>query len=92
MAYIKAQNVLPEEIINLIQKYVDGECLYIPRKIGNERSWGEKNGTRKSLKLRDAEIFIKYTTGATISELTTMYYLSDKSIRRIINKEKLSRV
>ncbi len=92
MAYIKAQNVLPEKVINLIQEYVDGECLYIPRKIGKEKSWGEKNGTRENLKLRDAEIFNKYINGTTIIELTKIYYLSDKSIRRIVNKEKLLRL
>lgn len=92
MAYIKAQSVLPEEIINLIQEYVDGECLYIPRKSGKEKSWGEKNGTRKSLEHRDAEIYNNYISGATIVELTKRYYLSDKSIRRIINKEKIHRV
>ena len=92
MAYIKAQNVLPEKVINLIQEYVDGECLYIPRKSGKEKSWGEKNGTRENLKLRDAEIFNKYINGTTIIELTKIYYLSDKSIRRIVNKEKLLRL
>lgn len=92
MAYIKAQNVLPEKVINLIQEYVDGECLYIPRKSGKEKSWGEKNGTRRNLKLRDAEIFNKYINGTTIIELTKIYYLSDKSIRRIVNKEKLLRL
>lgn len=92
MAYIKAQSVLPEELINLIQEYVDGEYLYIPRKIGKEKSWGEKNGTRKNLKLRNVEIFNKYAGGATIIELTRTYYLSDKSIRRIINTEKSLRV
>jgi len=92
MAYIKAQNVLPEEVINLIQEYVDGECLYIPRKSGKEKSWGEKNGTRENLKLRDVEIFNKYINGTTIIELTKIYYLSDKSIRRIVNKEKLLRL
>lgn len=91
MAYIKAQSVLPEEIINLIQEYIDGECLYIPRKSGKEKSWGEKNGTRKKLKHRDSEIFNKYCNGVSINELTRMYYLSDKSIRRIINKEKALR-
>ncbi|MGH4123394.1 MAG: CD3324 family protein [Clostridium sp.] len=89
MGYIKAQNVLPEEIIKLIQEYVDGECLYIPRKNGNEKSWGEKNGTRNSLRKRNNEIFCKYTQGVTIIELASRYYLSEKSIGRIIGKEKL---
>ena len=35
MSYKKAADVLPEELIDLIQNYVDGEYLYIPRKEGN---------------------------------------------------------
>ncbi len=42
MEYVKAHNVLPEEIIELIQEYIDGEYLYIPRKSENEKAWGEK--------------------------------------------------
>lgn len=87
MGYIKAQNVLPEEVIKLIQEYIDGECLYIPRKIGNEKSWGEKTGTRSSLKKRNWEIFFKYIEGVTVMELARQYYLTEKSIRRIICRE-----
>jgi len=32
MSYKKAEHILPLEIIELIQNYVDGECIYIPRK------------------------------------------------------------
>lgn len=41
MRYIKAQKVLPEEVIELIQKYVDGEFIYIPRKDGKQKAWGK---------------------------------------------------
>jgi len=88
MRYFKAQNVLPEEIIKLIQEYVDGEYIYIPTKNGNEKAWGEKNGTRNSLKERNSEIFTKHIEGATVIELANQYYLSEKSIRRIINIER----
>ena len=33
MKYVKAIDVLPQEIIEIIQNYVDGEYLYIPRKM-----------------------------------------------------------
>lgn len=88
MGYIKAKNVLPEEIIKLIQEYVDGECIYIPRKQGEEMSWGEKKGTRHSLKSRNAEIFQKYISGMSINELAEQFFLSEKSISRIIREEK----
>lgn len=32
MGYIKAVEALPAELVSEIQKYVDGEMLYIPRK------------------------------------------------------------
>ncbi|WPC43715.1 CD3324 family protein [Clostridium sp. JS66] len=89
MKHLKAQDVLPEEIVKIIQKYVDGEYLYIPRKNENHKAWGEKSGIKSILKLRNREIYKKYINGATIDELTQEYYLSEKSIRRIIGQEKL---
>lgn len=91
MRYVKAKKVLPKEIIEIIQEYVDGEYIYIPRKSGNEKAWGEKNGTRSSLKQRNSEIYIKYTNNISIKELAGSYFLSEHSIRRIINQEGLLR-
>ncbi|OPJ60762.1 Mor transcription activator family protein [Clostridium oryzae] len=88
MRYVKADNVLPEEIIKLIQNYIDGEYLYIPRKCENQKSWGEKNGTRKALRERNNQIFMKYMNGAKALDLANEYFLSEPSIRRIISREK----
>lgn len=89
MKYVKALDVLPEDVIKIIQEYVDGEYLYVPRKNENQKSWGEKSGIRSSLQIRNKEIYREYLSGTTINELTKQYYLSEKSIRRIIGKEKL---
>lgn len=88
MKYIKALDVLPEEIIKIIQEYVDGEYLYVPRKNENHKSWGEKSGIKSSLKVRNTEIYKKYLNGISINQLTQEYYLSEKSIRRIISQQK----
>ena len=32
MKYSNAHNILPVDIVKIIQEYVDGEYLYIPRK------------------------------------------------------------
>ncbi len=88
MKYIKAQDVLPEEIIELIQKYVDGEFLYIPRKSGGHKAWGEASGTRDSLLERNKSIYCDYRSGTAVSDLSRIYYLSEQSIRRIIGQEK----
>lgn len=88
MRYVKALDVLPEEVIKIIQEYVDGDYLYIPRKNENHKAWGENSGVKNMLKARNTEIYEKHVNGATISELTQEYYLSEKSIRRIVNQEK----
>lgn len=88
MKYKKALDVLPPEILKIIQEYVDGEFLYVPRKQDKHKGWGEKSGIKKALKIRNNEIFNKYLSGTTIDDLAREYYLSDKSIRRIISDKK----
>ncbi|NFO11078.1 hypothetical protein FDB29_08175 [Clostridium botulinum] len=78
MKYAKAQDVLPEEIVEVIQEYVDGKYLYVPRKNENHKVWGEKSGIKSSLKLRNNEIYKKYLNGTTINKLTQEYHLSKK--------------
>lgn len=88
MKYAKAQDVLPEKIVKIIQEYVDGKYLYVPRKKGNHKAWGENSGIKNSLKIRNNEIYIKYIEGTAVDKLAQEYYLSEKSIRRIISQEK----
>ncbi|MCC0643684.1 hypothetical protein CDIFMA2_30990 [Clostridioides difficile] len=88
MKYEKAQNILPEEILELIQEYTDGSYLYIPRKSENKKAWGENSGSRNILKERNKEILDKYNKGISVKELTKDYYLTEHSIRRIIREEK----
>ena len=45
MGYIKAEEILPVEIIELIQQYVDGTNIYIPRKQENRQEWGQRPRT-----------------------------------------------
>jgi Mor family transcriptional regulator len=88
LRYLKAKDVLPEEIIELIQEYVDGDYLYIPRKDGKQKAWGESSGIRESLRERNRQIYKKYSEGASVDELIRTCYLSEQSIRRILRQEK----
>jgi Mor family transcriptional regulator len=88
MKYVNAQKVLSEEIIRKIQEHMDGGFLYIPRKDGEQKGWGETSGTRNSLRERDVQIFEKHHAGATTAELVQEFYLSEQSIRRILGREK----
>ena len=88
MKYEKAQNILPQDIIEFIQQYIDGGYLYIPRKEDDRKSWGENSGIKSNLKKRNREIFDKYSQGISIKELTQQFYLTEYSIRRIIREVK----
>lgn len=83
MSYIRAEDVLPEYVLDLVQQYVDGEMIYIPRK-GSKRSWGSGTDIRQELKSRNEQMYAKYLSGVTVSELADCYCLTEKSVRRII--------
>ena len=86
MGYRKAEQVLPLELIELIQNYVDGECLYIPRKMEERRNWGEQTNIRNELKERNTQIVSDHENGVCVKELAVKYYLSVKSIQRILRE------
>jgi Uncharacterized conserved protein len=88
MCYIAAKEVLPIEIIELIQKYVDGEYIYIPKKENCRSGWGTRNNTREEINIRNYNIYNEYMNGASRNQLADKYFLSKKSIDRIISKEK----
>ncbi len=88
MNYKKASNVLPEELIAAIQKYVDGECIYIPRKTELKKNWGENTNIRNELSERNSQIYEDYTNGVDTKSLADKYCLSQKSIQRIVLIEK----
>lgn len=84
MKYKKAQNILPKEVLDLVQNYIDGDYIYIPKKNNNKKSWGEVSGIKAELRIRNFEIYNKYLQGITIKQLSIDYFLSESSIRRIL--------
>ena len=88
MGYIRAEEILPNEIIELIQKYVDGQSIYIPRKAGKRMEWGAGTTIKAELSERNQYIYSDYINGLPIHELAEKYYLSEKSIQRIIREQK----
>lgn len=89
MKYKNAKNILPEELINQIQQYIQGDIIYIPIR-GDKISWGEKSGAKKAIDTRNREIFELYSKGYTLSEIQNIFNLSESSIRKIISKIKKS--
>ncbi len=91
MSYVKADDVLPKGLVEEIQKYVDGQLVYIPRKNENSLSWGEKSGAKEKLAERNQTIVNHYYSGETISALSKMYYLSEKRIQGILHEYESSK-
>ena len=87
MSYIKAEEILPEELIRQIQKYVDGVYIYIPRKPETRHPWGQKTDYKIELKIRNDRIRSDYAAGTSVAALSRRYHLSEKSIRRILQKQ-----
>jgi len=91
MKYLSANNILPKEIVEFIQQYIDGEYIYIPRKDGVKKAWGENSGIRENLYDRNRRIFDEYQSGVTVAALAQEHFLSEQSIRRVICQEKKRR-
>lgn len=84
MRYIKAEDVLPQEVIALIQQYVDGATIYIPRKAGSRRSWGCETQYRAELARRNTAIREAHARGESVQALAGNWHLSEKTIQRIL--------
>ncbi|MEH7121544.1 CD3324 family protein [Neobacillus vireti] len=88
MKYTNANKVLPEELIVEIQKYVQGETLYIPKPETEYRKWGTSSGGRRMLDTRNAAIRNAFITGISIQQLAKEYYLSTDTIKKIVYSHK----
>lgn len=84
MKYINANEILPDMLVEELQKYVQAGYIYIPAKNEQHKSWGELSGYRKELKKRNEKIVAEYKQGISIEELADHYYLSVYAIRKII--------
>lgn len=82
MSYIRAEEVLPKELIETIQQYICGKSIYIP--CIEKEVWGSRTSTRQYYQSRNREIYRKYSQGISVKVLANQYALSEKSIQRIL--------
>ncbi|WML48626.1 CD3324 family protein [Neobacillus sp. PS3-34] len=84
MKYMKASAVLPEKLIMEIQKYVQGETIYIPKPESTRAKWGAKSGGRRLIDSRNVAIRNAFEDGRAIHELADDYFLSIETIKKIV--------
>ena len=86
MSYIKAENVLPQELIETIQQYVDGKLIYIPCR--EKQEWGTTTSAKAFFRERNERIYDTYRSGMSLRELAVRFSLSEKSIQRILRDQR----
>ncbi|CAH2715354.1 hypothetical protein BACCIP111895_02538 [Neobacillus rhizosphaerae] len=88
MKYVNANNLLPEKLIAEIQKYVQGETIYIPKPATTYRKWGSCSGGRKLIDDRNASIKKAFKSGYSIHQLAEEHFLSIETIKKIVYSHK----
>ena len=86
MKYRNAGSILPDELIERLQEYVQGDYIYVP--IKNKFMPRGKTSYKEELEKRDAHIYTKFLEGFSNSQLAESFHLSESSIRRIIIKQR----
>lgn len=86
MKYKSANAILPKELIETLQQYVQGEYIYIPIKDKGEND--ELTEYELELQKRDEHIYTRSLEGLDNKRLAKIYNLSESSIRRIIIKQR----
>lgn len=86
MKYKNANEILPSELVEEIQKYIQGEFLYIPKK---ERK-AHKSVTEYRIELdkRNARIYNMHLEGICNEQLAKDFSLAQSSIRRILIEQR----
>ncbi|MCB2290231.1 hypothetical protein LGK97_10670 [Clostridium sp. CS001] len=88
MAYVKAEAILPDSLLREIQKYIQGQYVYIPSENTERKKWGEKSGNREYIQNRNDDIRKKHESGYLILDLAEEFFLSIDSIKKIVYTRK----
>lgn len=83
MKYKNAGEILPDDLLSELQRYVSGETIYVPRAIA-KKPWGEVSGARRYYRERNEKIREKYRAGASVDSLAEEFSLSPETIRKIV--------
>lgn len=87
MKYTSAKSVFPDALLKEIQKYVQGELVYIPKSPANHKKWGANTETRDLVARRNRDMIDAFQNGTTIKELARRHFLSEDTIRKIVYRK-----
>jgi Mor family transcriptional regulator len=84
--------ILPEHLLLEVQKYIQGEILYIPTIKGSRKKWGERSGNKAYLMERNRQIRERYRSGSSTERLAKDFCLSLDSIKKIVYKKQINKM
>ena len=76
--------ILPKELLNELQRYVQGKSVYIPKSKDSRKKWGDATNSKAATSTRNGKIRSDFRGGSTIDELCGQYCLSQESIKKIV--------
>ncbi|WP_328802259.1 CD3324 family protein [Paenibacillus sp. LX16] len=88
MNYLKATDLLPDDLLKEVQRYIQGELIYIPSRPSERRGWGESSGAALYYLIRNEEIRARFSERVPIDELSEQYGLSVDRIKKIVYSKK----
>lgn len=83
MKYINAVNIIPDELLVEIRRYISEGLLYIPG-INERKEWGSITGQKYELKTRNQLIRRDFHSGKTVNQISRDHFLTKSSIYRIL--------
>ena len=87
MSYIKAEEILPKELIEVIQQYVCGKSIYIP--CTEKQTWGSYTHSRQYYRKRNHDICNEHKAGIPVTELSKRYIFPSFVRKYILCQKKL---
>jgi len=84
MKYVKAQDLFPASLLVEMQKYIQGELVYIPKSPASYIKWGTNTGARNTIAHRNETMVRAFKAGTTITQLAELYNLAEDTIKKIV--------
>ena len=84
MKYVKVATVLPESLIAEIQKYIQGETIYIPKQETKHYKWGTRSGGRKQLDERNKAIKARLKAELLFINLPKSIFFPEKRLKNCV--------
>lgn len=87
MKYTNAAEILPSALLREVQRYIEGELLYVP-KSESKQEWGAVSGSKRFYSDRNSRIRELFYGGTPVEQLAETFGLAGSTIKKIIYQKR----